>query len=68
MKSLRLENSAIKKVAETAKAEGLVEGESKKAREVALCLLENSISISLIVTASGLSEEEIRSLRAQRPT
>ncbi|MES2198854.1 MAG: hypothetical protein V4489_01630, partial [Chlamydiota bacterium] len=41
---------------------GIAEGEAKKAREMALCLLENGIPISLAVTASGLSEEEIRSL------
>ena len=44
------------------KEEGIAIGESKKAMEMALCLLENGIPISLIVTASGLSEEEIRSL------
>ncbi|MES2199930.1 MAG: transposase, partial [Chlamydiota bacterium] len=43
-------------------AEGEAKGEAKKAREMALCLLENGIPISLVVTASGLSEEEIRSL------
>ena len=49
-------------------AEGIEKGEVKKAREMALCLLENGIPISLIVTASGLSEEEIRSLCIERPT
>ena len=44
------------------KIEGRAEGKAEKAREMALCLLENGIPVSLIISASGLSEEEIRSV------
>lgn len=45
------------------KAEGLAEGEVKKAKEIACNLLKNGIQITIIAVASGLSEEEIRSLK-----
>ena len=55
---LRIEASALEK----AKSEGRVEGEVKKAREIAHNLLRSGIAISIVTAASGLSEEEIRSL------
>ena len=59
---LRVEASALEKAKSEGKAEGKAEGEVKKAREIAYNLLKSGIAISIITAASGLSEEEIRSL------
>jgi predicted transposase/invertase (TIGR01784 family) len=45
-----------------ARAEGLAEGEIKKAREMAKSMLAKEFNISVIAEISGLSEEEILKL------
>ena len=59
---LRVEASALEKAKFEGKSEGRIEGEVKKAREIARNLLKSGIAISVVAAASGLSEEEIRSL------
>ncbi|MNY56559.1 hypothetical protein D3C86_1926520 [compost metagenome] len=61
MKYLRDEVSRM----EGAKSEGRAEGARKKAEDMALELLTLGVEISVIVKASGLSEQEIQSLRSQ---
>lgn len=47
-------------------ARGVLQGEQKKALEVAQKLLALGIEISIIAEASGLSEAEIISLKKQQ--
>ncbi|MES2198756.1 MAG: Rpn family recombination-promoting nuclease/putative transposase [Chlamydiota bacterium] len=62
LKWLRVEFSTIKKAKADSKAEGLAEGEAKKAKEIARNLLKIGTSIPTIAAVSGLSEEEIENL------
>lgn len=43
-------------------AKGCVEGELKKAKEMAKSLLENGVSVDVVIKCSGLSKEEIDAL------
>lgn len=45
------------------KAEGISEGKNEKNIEIAKNLLKNKVDISIIVSSTGLSEEEINSLK-----
>jgi predicted transposase/invertase (TIGR01784 family) len=45
------------------RAEGEARGEAKGKREMARCLLRSNIDINVIATSSGLSVEEIESLK-----
>ncbi len=45
------------------KAEGRTEGKSERNIEIAKNLLKNKVDISIIASSTGLSEEEINSLK-----
>lgn len=49
-------------VLDTAKMEGMAEGEKKKAKSTAKSMLDDGMSISLIAKYTGLSEEEIKQI------
>jgi predicted transposase/invertase (TIGR01784 family) len=49
-----------------AKEEGKAEGELKKARETALSMLSDGMSIETISKYTGLSVQEIENMRAQK--
>ena len=57
-------NNAERKGIEKGKAEGLAEGEFKKAKETAKKLLSRGMGISEVAEITGLSEREIEKLRS----
>ncbi|PAF31045.1 hypothetical protein CHI14_15015 [Paenibacillus sp. 7516] len=62
-KYLHDEASMIEWATEKGIARGLVEGEKRKAIEIAKNMLSLGIEVSVIAKASGLSESEIESLK-----
>ena len=67
LKWLRAEMSAVEKAEgkarEEGRAEGREEGRAEEREKTARILLKQGISISVIAAATGLSEQEIRSLK-----
>ncbi len=59
---LRYEASMVDSSYGIGKIEGIAEGEKRKAYEIAIRLLENSVSPELVSASTGLSQEEIRKI------
>uniref|UniRef100_UPI0038CDA65C Rpn family recombination-promoting nuclease/putative transposase n=1 Tax=Paenibacillus baimaensis TaxID=2982185 RepID=UPI0038CDA65C len=62
-KYLHDEASMIEWATEKGMAQGMAQGEQKKAIEIAKNMLSMGIAVSVIVKASGLSEAEVDSLK-----
>nr|WP_326056193.1 Rpn family recombination-promoting nuclease/putative transposase [Paenibacillus chitinolyticus] len=63
-KYLHDEASMIEWATEKGMAKGIAEGEQKKAIEIAKNMLALGLQVSVIAKASGLSEDEVESLKS----
>ena len=65
LKWLRIEANTLKKTAEKAREEGIVEGIEKRNIEVAINMLKQKLNDKLISSVTGLSLEEITKLKSR---
>ena len=65
LKWLRIEANTLKKTAEKAREEGIVEGVEKRNIEVAINMLNQKLNDKLISSVTGLSLEEITKLKSR---